>query len=272
MNTKCMSDTLVTEQSLKITGLYSALIIPRLYSVVWRNYNFFWITVCENYLLVSCTVIKFKVLQVINIHAFCNKFSESREHLYVANVGLVEGIQMQMNLQMPSSLQTFFNILEACIEGINHGNLFNTKCKPKSTHTISYSNIIGNWDIFMLTRKPTLIHYINFKFSQDIEDIMLHKISYSLYLWNKCSIKAFTISFEHVGMSTYNTKLVLYWIPYPCLIELCFWFIFQSQAKHHSSFSNKYDNPALNCTCLVKQKNAEIFHLWGQELHFPERV
>lgn len=52
----------------------------------------------------------------------------------------------------------------------------------------------------MLMRKTTLIHYLNFKFTQNIEDIMtlimLHKIFYSLYPWNKYSKIVFTISFE----------------------------------------------------------------------------
>lgn len=53
---------------------------------------------------------------------------------------------------------------------------------------------------FMLTRKTTLIHDLNFKFIEDIEDIMtlimLHKTFYILYPWNKYSIIVFTISFE----------------------------------------------------------------------------
>lgn len=59
-------------------------------------------------------------------------------------------------------------------------------------------------------------------------------------------------------MSTYNTKIVFYWILNPCLIELCFWFIFQSQAKYHSSSRDKYDNPALNCICLAKQNTLKF--------------
>lgn len=78
-----------------------------------------------------------------------------------------------MQMVMPTSLQTSFNILETHMEGINHCNISNTKCKPKSIHTIS--NFIGNWEIFMLMRKQTLIHYISFKFSRILRTLRYKK-------------------------------------------------------------------------------------------------
>lgn len=52
----------------------------------------------------------------------------------------------------------------------------------------------------MPMRKTTLIHDLNFKFAQDVQDIMalimLHIVFYSLYPWNKYKVTVFTISFE----------------------------------------------------------------------------
>ena len=63
----------------------------------------------------SCTnIVKFKILQVINIHAFCNKFNESRDHFHVTTVGLYEGIQMQ-TIVLP--LQTFFEKFRSVCRG-----------------------------------------------------------------------------------------------------------------------------------------------------------
>lgn len=88
------------------------------------------------------------MLQVINIHAFCNKFNESRDHFYVTTVGLHEAIQMQTKNPL---YEQFLNILETYVEGVKHCNTCNLKRKPESTHIFSYSNTIGNWVKCMLT-------------------------------------------------------------------------------------------------------------------------
>lgn len=91
----------------------------------------------------SCTNIKFKILQVINIHAFCNKFSDSRDHFYVTTVGLHEGIQMQT--VMLSSLEAFFEHFRSICRGYKPLQYMQYKMQTyEHTHAISYSNIIGN--------------------------------------------------------------------------------------------------------------------------------
>lgn len=83
MNTSCKSDTLVPEQSVRMT----VLTISRLCSSGWINYGFFGSG--ENYLLGHCTnVVKFKILQIMNIYAFYDKFNESRDHSSIMNAGL----------------------------------------------------------------------------------------------------------------------------------------------------------------------------------------